>query len=153
MDDIDLGTAGAIEIANLTNDFAVRVAHRDPNHFIPEHTVWWDLHFGSGDRQIGTDKPLARQSALHFAKANKEAWGARGHFKQCENALRTFNRETSAREKALLRKVGQDLEAKGAVKTANAAHLRNAQVRCCISQFRGRSSLRCDSRQPSASCA
>jgi len=153
VDDIDLGTAGAIEITNLTNDFALRVAYRDPDHFIPEHAVWWDLHLCNWDREVGTNKSFARQPTLHLTNANEEAWGARGYLEDCEDTLRAFNRETSARKKALLRKVGQDLEAKGAIKTANAAHLRNAQVRRCISQFRGRSSLRCDLRQPSTGCA
>ena len=61
--------------------------------------------------------------------------------------------EPRARNKAQLRRVSKDFESKGAVKTANAANLRNAQIRRCISQFRGRSSLRFDSKQPSADCA
>ncbi len=153
MYDIDLGATGAIEITNLPNDFALRVAHRDANHLIPEHTVWWHLYLGSWNRQVGTNKSLACQSALHFTETSEETWGAWGHLEQREDALGTFNAEARARDKALLWKVGQYLEAKGAIKTANAAHLRNAQVRRRLSRFRGRSSLRCDLRQPSTGCA
>lgn len=153
MYDVDLGATGAIEITNLPNDFTLGVAHRHANHLIPEHTVSWHLYLCSRNCEVGTYKSFARQSTLHFAEASEKPGRAWGHFKQREDALSTFNAEARAREKALLWKVSQYLEAKGAIKTANTAHLRNAQVRRRLSRFRGRSSLRCDLRQPSTGCA
>lgn len=91
MYDIDLGAARAIEITNLPNDFALTVAHRDANHLIPEHTVWWYLYLGGRNREVSANKSLARHSALHFAETNEEAWGAWGHLEQRKDALRTFN--------------------------------------------------------------
>jgi len=85
--DIHLGATGAIEITNLANDLALRVAHRYPNHFIPEHTVWRDLHLRSRDCEICANEALTCQSTLHLAESYEKTRGAWSDFKNSEDAI------------------------------------------------------------------